>query len=115
MAKEEIIHNWLRYVKQIVQNYFITTGKPVDEKRLFQYPLPDACWENIENFADALKRLPLWINKDLSLSVFGGKRNMDYWQEIFEHGRTQNGVEVMSSGIDLMEMIKPPNIEAETK
>lgn len=115
MAKEKIIYNWLRYVKQIVQNYFITTGKPVDEKKLFQYLLPDACWENIENFADALKRLPLWINKDLSLSVFGGKRNKDYWQEIFEHGSTQNGVKVMSSGIDLMEMIKPPNIDAETK
>ena len=32
MAREEIIYNWLRYVRQIVRNYFITTGKPIDAK-----------------------------------------------------------------------------------
>lgn len=106
MAKEEILYNWLRYLRQIVQNYFITTGKPIDENKLFQYPIPDACWENIENFVDALKKLPLWVNKDLSLSVFGGKRNNDYWQAIFESGRAPDGVDVMLSGIDTMEMIK---------
>ena len=107
MAKEEILHNWLRYVRQIVHNYFITTGTPVDEKRLFQRPIPEACWESVENFVDALKGLPLWVNKDLSLTVFGGKQNNDYWQEIFESGSAPNGVEVMHSGINLMNMIDP--------
>ena len=107
MAKEEIIHNWLRYIKQIVQNYFITIGTPIDERKLFQYPIPEACWGNIENFIEALKRLPLWINKDLSLSVFGGKQNAEYWQHIFENGYTRDGSKVMESGINLMEMIKP--------
>lgn len=113
MAREEILYNWLRYVKQIVQNYFITTGKPIDEKKLFQYPIPDACWENIDNFIDALKRNPLWVNKDLSLSVFGGKQNNDYWQAIFENGRTPNGVQVMPQGINLMEMIKPEGVASD--
>ncbi len=112
MAKEEILYSWLRYVHQIVQNYFITTGKPIDANKLFQYPIPDACWENNENFVDALKQLPLWVNKDLSLSVFGGKRNNDYWQAIFESGRAPDGVDVMPSGINLMEMIKPRVIGA---
>ena len=106
MAKEEIISNWLRYVRQLVQNHFITTGVPLDEKKLFQYSIPDACWENIENFIDALMRLPLWVNRDLSSSVFGAKQNNDYWQSIFQSGRTPNDVEVMPSGIDLMEMIR---------
>ena len=112
MAKEEIIHNWLRYTKQIVQNYFITIGTPIDERRLFQYPIPEACWGNIENFIEALKRLPLWVNKDLSLSVFGGKQNAEFWQHIFENGRTRDGSEVMESGINLMEMIKPREFDA---
>lgn len=107
MAKEEIIHNWLRYIRQIVQSYFITTGKPIDEKKLFQYLIPDACWENIGNFIGALKRLPLWVNEDLSKSVFGGKQNNDYWQSIFESGRTPTGIDVMPTGINVMEMIKP--------
>ena len=73
---------------------------------MFQYPIPDACWENIDNFLDALKRLPMWVNRDLSITVFGGKQNNDYWQEIFESGRAPNGVQVMPSGINLMDMIK---------
>lgn len=106
MAKEEILHNWLRYVKQIVQSYFITTGKPIDESKLFQYVIPDACWDNIENFVDALKRLSIWANKDLSGSVFGGKRNYEFWQTIFESGKSPDGQQVMPKGLNVMDMIK---------
>jgi len=112
MAKEEILHNWLRYVKQIVQSYFITTGKPIDESRLFQYVIPDACWDNIENFVDALKRLSLWVNKDLSGSVFGGKRNYEFWQTIFESGKSPDGQQVMPKGLNVMAMIKAQGVEA---
>ena len=106
MAREEVIHNWLRYVSQVVKNYFISTGRPIDENKLFQYQIPEVCWNNIEKFIDALIRLPLWVNKDLSGSVFGSKRNNDYWQAIFETGSTTDGVEVMPEGINLMEMIR---------
>ena len=107
MAKEEIIFNWLQYVRRIVRDYFsITTGKAIDESKLFQYEIPQACWNNIENFIDSLIRLPLWVNKDLSRSAFGGKQNPDYWQSIFENGSTPNGSEVMASGINIMDMIQ---------
>jgi hypothetical protein len=93
--------------RHIVQNYFIMMGKPIDEKKLFQYTISDACWENIENFVSALKRLPMWINKDLSKSVFGGRQNNDFWQSIFESGCTPIGVDIMPKGINVMEMIQP--------
>ena len=107
MAKEEILYNWVRYAGQIVKNYFITTGKPIDETKLFQYPIPDPCWDNIENFVENLKRLSIWVNKDLSNSIFGGKQNHEFWQSIFESGKTPNNVEVMPNGINVMEMIQP--------
>ena len=107
MAKEEILYNWVRYAGQIVKNYFITTGKPIDETKLFQYPIPDPCWDNIENFVENLKRLSIWVNKDLSNSIFGGKQNHEFWQSIFESGTTPNNVEVMPNGINVMEMIQP--------
>lgn len=107
MAKEEVLYNWLRYIRHIVQNFFITTGTPIVEHKLFQYPIPDRCWTNIENFLDAFMRLPLWINKDLSGSVFGGKQPYDYWQAIFESGVSPSGHQVMPEGLNLMEMIKP--------
>ena len=106
MAKEEVLYNWLRYVRQLVHNYFLTTGKPIDEKKLFQYTIPETCWVNIENFIENLMRLPMWVNRDLSLSAFGSKQNIDYWQSIFEKGHAPDGSKVMPSGINIMEMIK---------
>ena len=110
MAREEVLHNWLRYVKQLVQHYFIMiTGKPIDDSKLFQYPIPETCWENIENYVSALIRLPLWVNRDLANSVFGGKQTYPYWQLIFQDGKTPDGLEVMPSGLNLMEMIESPS------
>jgi len=106
LAREEILYSWLRFVRQIVQNYFITTGKPIQEERLFQYRFPEPLWDNIEAFVDSLRLLPLWVNRDLSLSVFGGKQNYEYWQTIFESGKTPQGQQVLPSGINLMHMIR---------
>ena len=106
MSKQEVLHNWMRLVRQIVYQYFVTTGKPIDENRLFQQEIPEACWTNVENFVGALKRLPLWVNKDLSLSAFGTKRNNEYWQSIFETGQTPDGGVVMPAGLNLLEMIR---------
>ena len=106
MAKQEILYNWVRYVRHIVQNYFITTGKPIDETKLFQYTIPDGCWKNIENFVENLRRLSIWVNKDLSNSIFGGKQNYEFWQSIFESGETPNGAKIMPTGINVMQMIQ---------
>lgn len=106
LSREEILYSWLRFVRQIVQNYFITTGKPVQENKLFQYRFPEPLWDNIENFVVNLTKMPLWVNRELSLSVFGGKQNYEYWQTIFESGTTPQGQRVLPSGINLMKMIQ---------
>ena len=106
MSKQEVLHSWVRLVRQIVYHYFVTTGKPIDESKLFQQEVPEACWKNVENFISGLKRLPLWVNKELSLSAFGTKRTYEYWHAIFESGRTPEGGVVMSEGLNLLDMIK---------
>lgn len=106
LSREEILYSWLRFVRQIVQNYFITTGKPIQENKLFQYRFPEPLWDSISNFVANLGKMPLWVNKELSLSVFGGKQNYGFWQHIFESGRTQFGQQVLPSGINLMKMIQ---------
>jgi HNH endonuclease len=106
LSREEILYSWLRFVRQIVQNYFITTGKPIQEDKLCQYRFPEPLWDNIENFVQNLIKMPLWVNRDLSLSVFGGKQNYEYWQTIFESGRTPQGQQVLPAGINLMKMIQ---------
>jgi len=106
LAREEILYNWLRYIRQIVQNYFIMQGRPVQEAKLFQYRFPEPLWDHIENFVANLCRMPIWVNRELSLSVFGGKQTYEYWQTIFETGRTPQGQQALPGGIDLMKMIQ---------
>jgi hypothetical protein len=106
MGREEIMYSWLQFIKQIVQNYYITTGKLVKEDKLFQYRFPEPLWDNIETFIDNLKGLPLWVNHELSLFVFGGKRNYEYWQMIFETGQSPDGQRVKPQGINLIQMLQ---------
>jgi len=106
VSKEEIMYNWLKYIQQIIKNFFIMQGKPIDEKKLFQYKFPPQLWESIRTFVKNFKELPIWKNKELSNTIFGGKQNHYYWQTIFETGKTPQGVQVLSDPINLMEMIK---------
>ncbi|WP_310625118.1 HNH endonuclease signature motif containing protein [Limnohabitans sp.] len=106
MSKEEVVYNWLKFVQQIAYNYFINMGKPIQEERLFQNPFPEQLWNNIRNFIRSLAELPLWANKDLSETVFGGKANNNFWHTIFTTGKSPQGILVMPKGINLVEMIK---------
>jgi len=105
MSKEEILYNWLKYIAQIIKNYFIMQGKPIQENKLFQYRFTDALWERIRIFINNLSNLPLWVNKELSSTVFGGKQNYEYWQTIFETGKTHQGFYVLAKPLNLMDMI----------
>jgi len=106
ISKEEMIYNWLKYIEQIIKNYFIMQGKPIQEKKLFQYCFPQVLWERIRLFTRNLFNLPVWVNKELSTTIFGGKQNYDYWQTIFETGKNAQGFQVLAEPLDLMEMIK---------
>lgn len=106
MAKEEVLQCWLGYIRRIAEQHFLITGRVITAERLFQYPFPEQLWINIGNFIDNLARLPLWVNRELSSTVFGSKQNYKVWQSIFEDGRTPGGQKVMVNGLNIMEMIK---------
>jgi hypothetical protein len=106
MSKEEIVYNWLQYVGQVATQYFIMQGKPDPKDRLFQHQFPEQVWENIRKFVRSLIALPMWVNSDLSATVFGGKQNNSFWKTIFETGRTPQGMEVLAKPLNLIEMIK---------
>jgi hypothetical protein len=106
MSKEEVLYNWLKFVEQIAYTYFVNTGMPTQKERLFQYPFPEQLWTNIRNFVRNLAGLPLWANKDLSETVFGGKANNSFWETVFATGKSPQGVQVMPKGLNLVEMMK---------
>jgi len=105
MSKEEIIYNWLRYVSQIIKWNYLMQGKPIQEDKLFQYKFPEPLWQQIRAFIKNLCGLPLWINKEMSSTIFGGKQNYAFWQTIFESGKAPSNVLVLTEPIDLMKMI----------
>ncbi len=106
MSKEEIIYNWLDYTGQIARQYFIMQGNPDPQERLFQFRFPDQVWNNIRKFLRNLAVLPLWVNTNLSVTVFGGKQNNRFWKTVFETGRTPQGMEVLAEPLNLINMIK---------
>lgn len=106
LAKEEILYSWLRYIRQIVQAHFMALGKPIDEHRLFQYQFSNVLWGQIRAYVRSLKGLPVWVNRELSLSVFGGKQNYEFWQTIFETGKSPQGQQVLAEPLNLMTMIQ---------
>ncbi len=106
MVREEALYVWLSYMKQIVTMSLTTQGRPFDDKRLFQYEFGDGLWEALRNYVRSLKKLPLWVNKDLALTVFGGKQTYQYWQKIFETGRTPEGKQVLVEPLNFVEMVK---------
>lgn len=107
MAKEETVYSYLKLIHKIIQNYYISTGQIVDEKKIFQYEFTEVLWNNIRNFAINLADLPLWKNNSFSTTVFGSKQNSGYWTEIFGTGKSPQGIKVLAEPINLMEMQKP--------
>jgi hypothetical protein len=107
MSKEEVMTNWLLYVKHVIINYFSNTGTMVDGTSLMQLPFDEQLWKNIRNFIINLKSLPVWRNRTLASSVFSGKNNYDYWKTIFETGTSPDGFQVLVRPLNFIEMIKP--------
>jgi len=106
ISKEEIIYNWLLYLKKVIENYFNNTGRLFDSNRLFQEPFHDQLWINITNFIKNLKSLPLWKDRGMSSTIFSGKNNYEFWKIAFETGKTPDSVPVLAKPLNYVEMIK---------
>ena len=106
ISKEEILYNWLQYLKKVITTYFANTGKMVSEEKIFQTPFDDQIWINIENFIKNLSQLPLWKDRSMASTIFSGKKNYDYWREIFETGNSLDEAVVLANPLNFIEMIK---------
>jgi hypothetical protein len=108
MCREEVVYAWLGYVKSIVQGYFTMVGKPIDERRLFQYPFPEELWDRLRCYLLNLQALPFWVNRELATTAFGGKQAPDFWRKVFEDGETPQGQKILAKPFNLIDMIKDP-------
>jgi hypothetical protein len=106
ISKEEILYNWLLYLKKVITTYFSNTGKMFVEEKIFQTQFDDQLWINIENFVINLSQLPLWKDRSMASTIFSGKNNYAYWKEIFETGNSIDGALVLANPLNFIEMIK---------
>ena len=105
ISKEEIVYNWTKYIKKIIQSHFIHMGKYIEDDKLLQEPFTEQLWINIANFMKSLGGLPVWVNKDISSTVFGGKQNNAYWEHVFKTGNSPSGTEIMATELNFIRMI----------
>ncbi len=105
MSKEEILKNWLLYLKMVVKAYFSNLGRMIDDEVIFQTQFDEQLWINIKNFVQNLSQLPLWKDRSMASTIFSGKQNYGYWEEIFRTGRSKDGVRVLAKPLNFMEMI----------
>ncbi len=106
ISKEEVMYNWLIYLKKVIELYFDTTGKIYDKRRLFQLRFDEQLWTNIRNFIKNLKDLPLWKDRSMASTIFAGKNNYDYWKNIFESGKSPDGAQVLAKPLNFIDMAK---------
>jgi hypothetical protein len=106
MSKEEILHNWLQYLKRVITTYFGTMGKIVNDDELFQHKFDEQLWKNIDNFVHNLHELPLWKDRSMASTVFAGKNNYDYWKTIFNTSKSPDNATVLSKSLNFMDMIQ---------
>ncbi len=104
LMKEEIMYNWVRYIEKLIIGYFSMTGTMYDSENLFQQKFPDNLWKKIERFLENLRDLPLWKDRSMASTVFGGKNTYDYWLAIFQTGKTPDGQAVLVNPINYVEM-----------
>ena len=105
--KEEIMYNWIQYIELLIKNFFSMTGELYDSDNLFQIKFPEQLWINIRIFVRNLRDLPLWRDRSMAATVFGGKQVYDYWLYTFKTGKTPDGTIVLSKPINVVDMIKP--------
>jgi len=76
-----------------------------DAVNLFQQPIPDSLWVNIRNFVKSLVELPVWKDRSMASTVFGGKQTYDYWANIFKFAKTPDGRQVLATPLNTIEMM----------
>jgi len=108
MGREEILQAWIELCLSVCQTVVISSGQLWNAERPFHRPVPETVWSSLDNFITNFSRLPLWKNRALSATVFGGKQTTQFWKEAFATG-TANQIRILAGGgVNLLDLMQPP-------
>jgi len=106
LSREEILFNWLVFVEREIRHHFLTQRLGYTEDALFQVRFPEGLWESLTLLVRNLGKMPLWINRALSATVFGTKQNRTFWEVVFTTGQSPDGAKILPRPVDLNELIR---------
>ena len=106
MSKEEICHEWVPYLIKVIMTNFLNQNVSYEPGSMFQSKFPDNLWGLIEKFMTNLSMLPLWKDRGMAQSHFSGKKTYEFWKTVFRTGKTPDGVDVISEGLDINKLIR---------
>lgn len=109
VSREEILANLLAWVRLVIENYYAWTGKMMEKERIFHQRVPEDCWQRVETALKNISGLPCWVDKNLSLTVFGGKQPLDFWATVFKTAKAPTGVQVLAKPLELQSLIQSSN------
>ena len=99
------MYNWIKYIELLINNHFAYSGNMYNRENLLQQKFSEVLWKNIRTFITNFANLPIWRDRSMSATIFGGKNNYDFWETIFRTGKTPNGTLVLLKPINVTEMI----------
>ena len=105
LFREDVMYNWVQYIYFLLDHQFSFRGTKYDKANLFQQKLTDVMWNQIRLFVKRLHELPLWRDRSMSSTIFGGKQNYAYWEKIFGDGTAPDGTRVLAQPLNFVEMI----------
>lgn len=106
LLKEEIMYNWLKYIEVLIKHSFAFSATMCDSENLLQQKFSEILWDYIRTFVINLANMPIWKDRSMSATIFGGKNNYDFWKTVFETGKTPNGTLVLLKPVNVIEMMK---------
>lgn len=106
MGREEILQAWIELLLSVCQNAVVVSGQLWDKDKPFHRPLPTGLWSTLEHFIRNFSNLPIWKNRALASTVFGGKQNVSFWKDAFQTG-VASGITILpNGGVNLVELMK---------
>lgn len=105
LSQNGVFYNLMQYIKEIIKMYFSKIKDKFSEDNLFMYKFDEKLWEDITTFIKEFYKLQLWRNRELAQDVFFGTSPAETWKEIFETGKTKDGIQVLENIIDITKIL----------
>lgn len=104
ISREEILLSLIPRILDWIKASLVMQKITV-KNNIFMTRFPETTWANLKTFFENYAQLPLWTDRSMSLTIFAGKKNRDYWDSIFETGKTNDGAIVLQEPLSIMSMI----------